>query len=256
MSGLDGKVALVTGGGSGIGRAVALAMVDAGAAAVVVGDIDAEGARETVALVEAKGAPARAVTVDVTDADAVERAVATTIVTFGGLDVASNNAGVNGAGGRTGDYDVDDWRRTLDINLTGTFLCLRAELRAMSPASGGRGGAIVNMSSGAGLMGFPGLPAYVASKHGILGLTKAAALEYVREGIRINAVCPGSTRTPLLEGFMAQDPGIEKMITRGSPIGRLATPEEIAAAVVWLCSDDASFVVGHALVADAGATIQ
>jgi NAD(P)-dependent dehydrogenase (short-subunit alcohol dehydrogenase family) len=248
LSRLDGRIALVTGGGSGIGRAVALAMVDAGAAAVVVADVDAEGARETAALVEAKGAQARALTVDVTDADAVESAVATTLVTFGGLDVASNNAGVN--------YDIDDWRRTLDINLTGTFLCLRAELRAMSPASGGRGGAIVNMSSGAGLMGFPGLPAYVASKHGILGLTKAAALEYVREGIRVNAVCPGSTRTPLLEGFMAQDPGIEKMITRGSPMGRLATPEEIAAAVVWLCSDDASFVVGHALVADAGATIQ
>jgi NAD(P)-dependent dehydrogenase (short-subunit alcohol dehydrogenase family) len=139
------------------------------------------------------------------------------------------------------------------LNLRSVFLCMKHEIPPMVEQGGG---AIVNTSSGAGLMGFPGLPAYVASKHGVVGLTKATALEYVKSGVRINAVCPGSTRTPMLEDFMGGDPAMEKMMRRAAPIGRLGDPAEIAAAVVWLCTDDASFVVGHALAVDGGAVVQ
>lgn len=251
MSGvMDGKVAVVTGGGSGLGRACAVALGAAGAD-VMVADVDADGGAETVSLVAGS---AEFVATDVTDPDAVAAMVGRTVERFGRLDAAVNNAGTTGPGAPVADYALEDWNRTLALNLTGVFLCMKHEIPAM--IASGDGGAIVNMSSGAGLVGFPGLPAYVASKHGVVGLTRAAALEYVGAGIRVNAVCPGSTRTPMLEAFMGGDPTIEKMMEKAAPIGRLGRPEEIAEAVVWLCSDAASFVVGHALAVDGGAVAQ
>jgi NAD(P)-dependent dehydrogenase (short-subunit alcohol dehydrogenase family) len=248
----DGKVALVTGGGSGLGRASAVAFARDGAR-VVVADIAEAGGRATVAEIEAQGGEAVFVPTDVTQESHVEALVAGAVARYGRLDCALNNAGTTGPGAFTADYSVEDWTRTLTLNLTSVFLCLRQEIPVMLAAGGG---SIVNMASGAGLQGFAGLPAYVASKHGVVGLTRAAALEYGSQGVRINAVCPGSTRTPMLEGFMGGDPKIEKMMTRSVPIGRLGRPEEIAEAVVWLCSDAASFVVGHALAVDGGSVVQ
>ena len=246
---MEGKVALVTGGGSGLGRACAVAFGAAGAD-VMVADVDTDGGAETVKLVDGD---AEFVETDVTDPESVAAMVAATVERFGRLDAAVNNAGTTGAGAPVADYSLDDWNRTIALNLTGVFLCLKHEIPAMIESGGG---AIVNMSSGAGLVGFPGLPAYVASKHGVIGLTRAAALEYVGAGVRVNAVCPGSTRTPMLERFMGGDPTIEKMMENAAPIKRLGRPEEIAEAVVWLCSDAASFVVGHAMAVDGGAVIQ
>jgi NAD(P)-dependent dehydrogenase (short-subunit alcohol dehydrogenase family) len=251
-SGIAGKVALVTGGGSGLGQASAIAFANAGAN-VVVADINEAGGAATVAAVEAVGTEAVFLRTDVTQESQVEALVAGAVARFGRLDCALNNAGTTGPGAFTADYSVEDWTRTLTLNLTSVFLCLRQEIPVMLA---GGGGTIVNMASGAGLMGFAGLPAYVASKHGVVGLTRAAALEYGAQGVRINAVCPGSTRTPMLEGFMGGDPKIEKMMTRSVPLGRLGRPEEIADAVVWLCSDASSFVVGHALAVDGGSVIQ
>lgn len=252
MSVLEGKAALVTGGGSGLGRASAIALARAGAT-VTVADVDEQGGKETAALVfEETGGDADFVRADVTQADEVAAMVDKAVERWGRLDCALNNAGTTGASAPTADYALDDWNRAIALNLTGVFLCLKYELPAMLE----RGGAIVNMASGAGLVGFPGLPAYVASKHGVVGLTRAAALEYASQGVRVNAICPGSTRTPMLEGFMGGDEQVERMMTRAVPLGRLGRPEEIADAVVWLCSDAASFVVGHALAVDGGSVIQ
>jgi NAD(P)-dependent dehydrogenase (short-subunit alcohol dehydrogenase family) len=242
----------VTGGGSGLGRASAIALARAGAT-VTVADVDEQGGKETAALVsEEAGGDADFVRADVTQADEVEAMVDKAVARWGRLDCALNNAGTTGVSAPTADYTLDDWNRAIALNLTGVFLCLKYELPAMLE----RGGAIVNMASGAGLVGFPGLPAYVASKHGVVGLTRAAALEYASQGVRVNAICPGSTRTPMLEGFMGGDEQVERMMTRAVPLGRLGRPEEIAEAVVWLCSDAASFVVGHSLAVDGGSVIQ
>ena len=249
---LEGKAALVTGGGSGLGRASAIALARAGAS-VTVADVDEQGGEETADLVsEEAGGDAEFVRADVTQTDEVEAMVDKAVSRWGHLDCALNNAGTTGVSAPTADYTLEDWNRAIALNLTGVFLCLKYELPAMLE----RGGAIVNMASGAGLVGFPGLPAYVASKHGVVGLTRAAALEYASQGVRINAICPGSTRTPMLEGFMGGDEQVERMMTRAVPLGRLGRPEEIADAVVWLCSDAASFVVGHALAVDGGSVIQ
>jgi NAD(P)-dependent dehydrogenase (short-subunit alcohol dehydrogenase family) len=247
MGALEGKAALVTGSGSGLGRASAIAMARAGAT-VTVADVNEDGGKETVALVLEKGGDADFVRADVTRPDDVAAMVDKTLARWGHLDCAVNNAGTTGASATTADYTLDDWARTIELNLTSVFLCLKHEIPAMLE----RGGAIVNMASGAGLVGFPGLPAYVASKHGVVGLTRAAAMEYAGQGVRINAICPGSTRTPMLEGFIGGDEQVERMLTRPIPVGRLGRPEEIAEAVVWLCSDTASFVVGHALAVDGG----
>jgi NAD(P)-dependent dehydrogenase (short-subunit alcohol dehydrogenase family) len=247
----DGRVALVTGGGSGLGRASARLLAGRGAR-LVVADVDEEGGAATVAECEAAGSEARFVRTDVTVEAEVAAAVAAAVEGWGRLDVAINNAGINGPAKPVADYTLDEWNRVMAVNLNGVFLGLRHEIPQMLAQGGG---AIVNTSSGAGLVGFAALPAYVASKHAVLGLTKAAALAYVRQGIRINAVCPGSTRTPLLEGFMALAPGMEEAMAQSAPIGRLARPEEIAEAMVWLCSDAASFVVGHAFSVDGGAVI-
>jgi NAD(P)-dependent dehydrogenase (short-subunit alcohol dehydrogenase family) len=252
VTALEGKAALVTGGGSGLGRASAIALARAGAT-VTVADVDEQGGKETVTLVlEEAGGDADFVRADVTQADEVEAMVDKTVTRWGRLDCALNNAGTTGVSAPTADHTLEDWNRAIALNLTGVFLCLKYEIPVMLE----HGGAIVNMASGAGLVGFAGLPAYVASKHGVVGLTRAAALEYASQGLRVNAICPGSTRTPMLEGFMGGDEQVERMMTRAVPLGRLGRPEEIADAVVWLCSDAASFVVGHALAVDGGSVIQ
>lgn len=246
-----GRAGLVTGGGSGLGRATALAFAGGGTA-VLVADRDGDAAAGVAAEVVASGGSAVACTTDVTDPAACDAMVAACVEAFGRLDVAVNNAGTTGVAGSVVDYPLDAWRATMVVNLDGVFHSMRSELPVMVGA--GRG-AIVNVASGAGLRGFPGLPAYVASKHGVVGLTRSAAIECAPLGVRINCVCPGSTRTPMLEGYMGGDPKVERMMTAGVPLRRLGTPEEIAAAIVWLCSDEASYMVGHALAVDGGATV-
>ncbi len=246
-----GRVALVTGGGSGLGQAAARLLAERGAL-VVVADVNTDGGAETVTQCEQAGSEAVFVRTDVTSEDDVAAAVAAAVDRWGRLDCAINNAGTTGPTKPTADYTLDEWNAVVALNLTGVFLGLKHEIPQMVAQGGG---AIVNTSSGAGLMGFAGLPGYVATKHAVLGLTKAAALEYIKAGVRVNAVCPGSTRTPMLEGWMAGDPAIEKAMAASAPIGRLAQPEEIAEAMVWLLSDAASFMVGHALAVDGGAVI-
>jgi NAD(P)-dependent dehydrogenase (short-subunit alcohol dehydrogenase family) len=247
---LPARVALVTGAASGIGRATAVHMAEEGASGVVLVDIDGAALAETGNLVAEHGAEPVQVVADVTDDGEVAAAVASAVDRFGRLDCAFNNAGTSGMLAPIAEYPLDDWHRVMALNLTSVFLCLRHEIPAMI-ASGG--GAIVNTSSGAGVVGNAGQAAYVASKHGVLGLTRTAAREVASAGIRVNAVCPGTTRTPMLEAFMGGDPAIEEKMARVSPLKRLATPEEIARAVVWLCSDAASYVVGHSLIVDGGA---
>lgn len=248
----DRRVALVTGGASGIGRAAALQFAAAGAE-VVVADIDATGAAETAKLVTASGGRAEPVSVDVADAESVEAMVAKAVEAFGGLHLAFNNAGIVGAGSNIADMPIDVWDRGIGVMLRGVFLCMKFEIPVIL---GGGGGAIVNTSSGAGVIGFPGMANYVAAKHGVIGLTKTAALEYGQAGIRINAICPGTARSRMVEEWIQGDPAAEAEVAGLHPIGRIASPDEIAAAAIWLCSDDASFVMGHALVVDGGYTIQ
>ncbi len=250
---LAGRVALVTGGASGIGRATCELFLRRGAS-VMVADLDADRARDAAAamseLVPDGGGKVDFVAVDVAVPEQVQAMVAATLSQLGSLDAAVNNAGTPGTYRPLAEQELADWQRTVDINLTGTFLCLQAELGVMGPA--GRG-AIVNVASAAGLMGFANLPGYVASKHGVVGLTKSVALEFARGGgIRVNAVCPGNVRTAMLEAFTGGDEQALTGMGRVTPIGRLAQPAEIAEAIVWLCSDAASFVTGHAMAVDGG----
>ena len=251
MEDFAGRVALVTGGGSGLGQAAARILAGRGAR-VVVADVNDAGGAETVEQCQEAGSEAVFAHTDVTQEDQVEAAVATAVDTWGRLDAALNNAGTTGPSKPTADYTLEEWNAVVALNLTSVFLCLKHEIPQMVSQGGG---AIVNTSSGAGLVGFAGLPGYVATKHGVIGLTRAAALEYVKAGVRVNAVCPGSTRTPMLEGFMGGDPVIERAMEQSAPIGRLARPDEIAEAMVWLLSDAASFVVGHAFAVDGGAVV-
>ena len=251
MGNFDEKVALITGAGSGLGQAAARILAGRGAR-VVVADVDDGGGDTTVLQCKEAGGDAVFVHTDVTREDDVAAAVATAVDTWGRLDAAVNNAGTTGPTKPVADYTLEEWNAVVALNLTGVFLGLKHEIPQMVAQGGG---AIVNTSSGAGLVGFAGLPGYVASKHGVLGLTKAAALEYVTAGVRVNAVCPGSTRTPMLEGWMGGNPEIERAMEQSAPIGRLARPDEIAEAMVWLLSDAASFVVGHAFAVDGGAVI-
>ena len=244
----DGEVALVTGAGGGIGAATARLFAAEGARVLVV-DIDAAGADATAAGIVADGGAAVGLGADVTDEAQVEAAVATALERWGRLDCAHNNTGTSGTPAAFTDLSLQDWDAVVRLNLTGVFLCMKHELRVMAPA--GRG-AIVNTSSGAGVIGFPSLPHYVASKHGVLGLTKTAAQEYARSGVRVNAICPGTTDTPMMQAFIGGDPGVEKMMKRTVPTGELGRPEQVAEAVVWLCSDRASFVNGDTLLVDGG----
>jgi NAD(P)-dependent dehydrogenase (short-subunit alcohol dehydrogenase family) len=243
-----GKVAIVTGGASGIGRASAEAFAGRGAK-VVVADLDDVQGGAAVAAINALKGEAVFVRADVTDPEQVSAIVTTAVDSFGRLDIALNNAGVPGTYAALTDQDLGDWQRTIAVNLTSVFLSLRAEIPAMLESGGG---AIVNTASAAGLMGFANLPSYVASKHGVIGLTKSVALEYAKRGVRVNAVCPGSIRTQMLEGFVGGDQTALEGMGKMQPIGRLGTPEEVAAAVVWLCSEAAAFVTGHALAVDGG----
>lgn len=244
MSGiLEGKVALVTGAGAGIGRASALAFAAAGAR-VVVADIDAESGEQTAEAITRTSGPAIFVRVDVTNAADVNALIAQTIERFGRLDCAHNNAGVLGTVAPLIDSPDDNFDRVIDVNVKGVWLCLKAEVRQMLAQGGG---AIVNTASSAGVKGSPILPAYSASKHAVVGLTKSVALAYARDGIRVNAVCPGYVDTDLLDRLFAAEPERKESERRGTLIGRFGSPEEIAASVVWLCSDAASLMTAHAL---------
>lgn len=246
------RVALVTGGSGGIGRATALALARTGAQVVVV-DVSEAGGAETAQLIVEQGGAAQFMHVDVTDAQAVEEMIRATVATFGRLDYAVNNAGIDGLRARTADYPEDEWQRVLSINVTGVWLCMKYELQQMQTQNSG---VIVNTASVAGLVGFPGHSAYSASKHAVIGLTKTAALEYARRGIRVNAICPGYTRTPMVEKVFEQVPDMQAKVTQAMPIGRIGTPEEIADAIVYMCSDSAAFMTGHALVLDGGLIAQ
>lgn len=230
---MAGRVALVTGGASGIGAAT-VDLLRAAGATVVAADLRAGAGIEAL---------------DVTDEAAVDALVAAIVERHGRLDLAANVAGTPGVFADVADSSTTDWRSTLAVNLDGVYFCLRAELRAMRHQGAG---SIVNVASSAGRMGVPGLAAYSASKHAVIGLTKSAALEVAGEGIRVNAVCPGSVRTPMLRGFVGGDEALLEKMGRRSPMGRLGEPEEIAEAIVWLLSDAARFVTGNALSPDGG----
>jgi len=253
MAGLvTGKVAIVTGGGSGIGRASALAFAREGAK-VVVADVVVEGGEETVRLIQHNGGAAIFVKTNVSKAAEVEALVARAVLTYGRLDCAHNNAGIEGPGATTVDYAEESWERVLAINLTGVWLCMKYEIPHMLKQGSG---AIVNTASTAGLVGYPRGSAYVASKHGVVGLTKTAALEYAKSGIRVNAVCPGAIDTPMMGRITDHRPQRAARMAAAEPVGRMRQPAEIAEAVVWLCSEAASFVTGHAMAVDGGMTAQ
>jgi NAD(P)-dependent dehydrogenase (short-subunit alcohol dehydrogenase family) len=245
---LTGKVALVTGAGAGIGRASALAFARAGAK-VVVAEINEQRGETTAALCRDAGVDAMFVRCDVSSRADVEVAVNMTIQTYGRLDYAHNNAGIEGVQAMMAEYPEDVWDSVLDVNLKGVFLCMKYELAAMKKQGFG---AIVNTASVAGLSGSRGVAAYVASKHGVVGLTRAAALEYARSGIRINAVCPGTIHTEMIDRFTHGDQHMLEEFAEGEPVGRMGTPEEVANAVIWLCSDLAGFVTGATLAVDGG----
>jgi len=246
----EGKVALVTGAGSGIGLATARGFAEAGAA-VVLADMDEEAVRAAAEELMAGGRKALAVRCDVANEQQVAAMVEQTVSTFGRLDAAYNNAGVQSPAIETADASGEEFDRVNSINLRGVWNCMKYELLQMRQQGNG---AIVNCSSIGGVIGLPGRAIYHASKHGVIGLTKSAALEYASKGIRINAVCPGTIETPMVEDMLAKEPDAMKEILRDQPIGRLGRPEEIAAVVLWLCSPGASFVIGHALVVDGGYT--
>lgn len=248
MKGLEGKVALVTGGGSGIGRAAAIVFAREGAK-VVIGDVGEEGGDETVTMIKEADGEAMFVKTDVSKADQVKALIDETIKTHGRLDIAFNNAGVEQVVSTLPDCTEEEWDRVININLKGVWLCLKYEIPVM--LNQGKG-AIVNTSSVGGLIGGEYNTAYIAAKHGVVGITKSAALEYAAAGIRVNAVCPGMTRTPLVDALTGGNEELENLIIGMHPIGRMAEPMEIAEAVVWLCSDEASFVTGHALSVDGG----
>jgi NAD(P)-dependent dehydrogenase (short-subunit alcohol dehydrogenase family) len=240
------KVAIITGGSSGIGRATALAFAKKGAKIVIV---DWHESPETMESLTNLGAEAIFIKCDVSKSADVKAMVKKTIATFGQLDYAFNNAGIEGDSAPTADCTEENWDKTIAINLKGIWLCMKHEIPEMLRQGKGT---IVNCSSVAGLVGFEGLPAYVASKHGIIGLTKTAALEYAGQGIRMNTVCPGVIQTPMMDRLTGKKKEAIEQFTALEPVGRMGQPEEIANAVVWMCSDEASFITGHAMVVDGG----
>lgn len=251
---LANKVALVTGGASGIGRATALTFARQGAK-LIIADMNEDGGQQTVHMITENGGAATFVQVDVTQATDVEAMISKAVETYGRLDCAHNNAGI-GSRPRVLLHELSEesWDRVLDINLKGVWLCMKYEIIQMLEQGSG---ALVNTASIMGLVGsWSRSGAYNASKHGVVGLTKTAALEYAKAGIRVNAVCPGYIRTPLIENALATNPEMEEQIVSRHPIGRMGRPEEIAEAVVWLCSDAASFVTGHTMTVDGGYVAQ
>ena len=249
---LDGKIALITGGSTGIGRATAQIFAREGAK-VGVADVNAEGAEETVRLVQAAGGAALFIRADVSQAADTEAMVRTVVETYGRLDCAFNNAGIEGEMQSTQDYSEAAWERVMGINLKGVWLSMKAEIQHML---GHGGGAIVNTASAAGLVSVPSLSAYVAAKHGVVGLTKTAALEYAKAGIRVNAVCPGGVDTPMVQRVFGSNRELAEAAIASEPVGRLAQPAEVGEAVAWLCSDAASFVTGHPMAVDGGMVAQ
>jgi len=249
---MQGRVALVTGAGSGIGRGIALAFAGEGAK-VAVADKIVETAQETVRMISEQGGIARFIQCDVIKETDVQNMIANAVDAFGYLDCAVNNAGIEAMPTPIAQYSLEVWNQVLGVNLTGVFLCLKHELIQMLQQGKG---AIVNIASVAGLIGTPYVAAYTASKHGVVGLTKTAALEYAQSGIRVNAVCPGATHTPMGDRLMEQHPEVAEVLLKAHPMGRMADVKEMAAAVVWLCSDAASFVTGHSMAVDGGYVVQ
>jgi NAD(P)-dependent dehydrogenase (short-subunit alcohol dehydrogenase family) len=251
-AGFSDRVAFVTGGSSGIGRATALALGQQ-RARVVVASRGVEAGEETAREIQHKGGEALFVCCDVSRPEDVQGAIDRVLDVYGRLDIAVNSAGIFEFTGPTAECSEEDWDRTLDTNLKGVWSSMRAEI---PPMVGQGQGAIVNVAGAFGLIGFPGVPAYVAAKHGVVGLTKAAALEYAKTGVRINAICPGVTHTPMVERATGHDAEVEAQFAAQMPIGRVASAEEVAAAVLWMCSDDASFLHGHPLALDGGWVVQ
>ncbi|MDE3112002.1 MAG: glucose 1-dehydrogenase [Chloroflexota bacterium] len=246
---MSGEIVLVTGAASGIGRATAIAFAAAGAKAVVLADVDETGGNEAARQVARAGAQAEFVRTDVSKPAEVDRLVQRTVQLFGRLDVAVNNAGIEGRSARLVDQTEADWDSVLDVNAKGVFLCMRAELPQMVSQGSG---AVVNMASIAGVVGFTWAAPYVASKHAIIGLTKTAALEVSKKGVRVNAVAPGIVKTAMIDRVTKGDARAEAGMVELEPVGRLGTPDEIANAVVWLASDRSRFVTGETLVVDGG----
>ncbi len=248
MGALEGKVALVTGAAQGLGRASARIFAREGARVVVV-DLQRDAGQETVRLIKAAGGDATFVAADVSRSADVQAMVRAAVDTYGGLDCAMNNVGIETGPHPLAEVPEEEWNRSIAVNLTGVFLSMKYEIPAMLDRGGG---AIVNVSSGGGLVGAPGIAGYIAAKHGVLGLTKVAALDYGARGIRVNAICPGTMKTPMVDAAVARNPGFMDVVKRMQPIGRLAEPEEVGEAAVWLCTKAASFVLGTALSVDGG----
>ncbi|GAB3923119.1 SDR family NAD(P)-dependent oxidoreductase [Larkinella terrae] len=250
MADFSNQVAFITGAGSGIGRATALAFAQAGAR-VVVADLNETNGQQTVAEITQTGREARFISCDVACPDDVEKAVQYTVGQFGRLDIGINNAGIGGAYARLVDQTFEDWNRMLAVNLSGVFYCMQFEIRQMLLQGGGK---IVNLSSIAGVRGLVKAAPYTAAKHGVLGLTKTAALEYVKHNIRVNAVCPVYTHSAMVDELINSSPDMENRLRRAIPIGRFGQPEEIAQAILWLCSDENAFCTGQAIQMDGGLT--
>ena len=244
---LTGKSIIVTGGGSGMGQETALLLASRGAL-VTVADVNEQGGEATAASIRQLGGTGQFIRTDITNEADVQALVKGAQSEYGKLDGAFNNAGIIGPGGPVADFSYEDWKMVLDINLNGLFLCLKYEIPALIAAGGG---SVVNTSSTAGSIAYPNLPAYVASKHAVLGLTRQAALDYARNGVRINAVMPGSTQTPLAAAAFA-DPEVKAKAEAAQPIGRLGEPHEIAEMAAWLLSEASSFAVGSAFYIDGG----